>query len=85
MITDLNELASALYHFDYYYEYSDDHSVYTRGRERKEYLQRSVKALQLNDSDITLVKNLITKISQERNVKISEDQEKQLDRILKYP
>lgn len=41
----LEEYKSGLYGFDWYYDYSDDHSVWTRARARKSELEAAQKIL----------------------------------------
>jgi len=42
---NLEQYRAALAHHDWYYAYSDDHSVYTRGRDAREELRKAQRQL----------------------------------------
>ena len=44
-LLSLSELYDELVRFDWWYDYSDDHSVWTRGSEREKELERLAESL----------------------------------------
>lgn len=51
----LKYLIDAIYFFDHFYNYSDDHSVWNRGRERKSKIMEMVAMAKLTEEERLLI------------------------------